>query len=49
MLLRYQGFFVSLRGEAAISEPSRDRRRSVLVPVGNVLTVRSLRGLLGTT
>jgi hypothetical protein len=46
MLLRYQGFYASLRDETPISEPSRRRRRSVDVPIGNVLTVGSLRALL---
>lgn len=46
MLLRYQSFYVSLREEETIAEPSRDRRRVVHVPIGNVLTTRSLRNLL---
>lgn len=46
MLLRYQGFYASLQGETPITEPSRRRRRSVDVPIGNVLTVRSLHVLL---
>jgi hypothetical protein len=46
MLLRYQGFYLSLRDETPIPEPSRNRHRTVEVPIGNVLTVRSLRTLL---
>lgn len=46
MLLRYQSFYVSLRDETPIPAPSKDRRRTVHVPIGNVLTVRSLRDLL---
>ena len=46
MLLRYQGFYTSLRDETPIPHPSRKRRRAVQVPIGNVLTVRSLRALL---
>src|ERR1035437_998825 len=38
MLLRYQGFYVSLRDEPVIRAPSRERRRVVHVPIGNVLT-----------
>jgi Domain of unknown function (DUF4365) len=46
MLLRYQGYYLSLRDEAPIENPSKDRRRSVRVPLGNILTVRTLRALL---
>lgn len=46
MLLRRLGYFVSLENEPRIPEPDRHRRRPVRVPVGNVLTVRSLRGLI---
>jgi hypothetical protein len=46
MLLRYQGYYVSLRDEALIQQPSRNRRRVVHVPVGNVLTTGTLRGLM---
>lgn len=46
MLLRRLGYFVSLENEQRIPEPDRNRRRPVRVPVGNVLTVHSLRGLI---
>jgi len=46
MLLRHQGYFVSLQDETVIQRPSRQSRRPVKVPVGNVLTVGSLRGLM---
>jgi hypothetical protein len=46
MLLRYQGFYVSLRDEPLIEEPSRERRRVVHVPIGNVLTSRTLLALM---
>jgi Domain of unknown function (DUF4365) len=46
MLLRYQGYFLSLRDETPTENPRTDKRRRVRVPLGNVLTVRTLRGLL---
>ncbi len=46
MLLRYQGYYLSLREEALVSEASPARRRTVYVPIGNILTVRSLRTLM---
>jgi Domain of unknown function (DUF4365) len=46
MLLRYQAFHASLQGEIPITHPLQQRRRSVQVPVGNVLTVRSLLTLM---
>jgi hypothetical protein len=46
MLLRYQGYYVSFRDEALIQQPNGDRRRVVHVPVGNVLTTGTLRGLM---
>lgn len=46
MLLRYQGFYVSLRNEPLIQEPSRERRRVVRVPIGNLLTSGTLRTLM---
>lgn len=49
MLLRYQGFYTSLQQEARISEPDGGRRRTVAVPVGNVLTARALRALVQGT
>jgi hypothetical protein len=42
MLLRYQSYYVSLREEDRIADPSTRRSRTVRVPVGNILTVRSL-------
>src|ERR1035438_10802404 len=48
MLLRYQGFYVSLRDEPVIQAPSRKRRRVVHVPIGNVLTSGTLAGCVGT-
>jgi hypothetical protein len=46
MLLRYQGFYVSLRDEPLIQQPSSRRHRVVHVPVGNVLTSGTLRALM---
>jgi hypothetical protein len=46
MLLRYQGFYVSFRDEPVIEAPSRERRRVVQVPIGNVLTSGTLRTLM---
>jgi Domain of unknown function (DUF4365) len=46
LLLRYQAFYTSLRDNELIADPSTRRRRMVEVPVGNVLTVRTLQGLL---
>jgi hypothetical protein len=46
MLLRYQGYYLSLREKALFSEPSPARRPTVSVPVGNILTVRSLQDLM---
>jgi Domain of unknown function (DUF4365) len=46
MLLRYQGFYISLREQALFSEPSSARRRTVHVPIGNILTVRTLQTLM---
>jgi hypothetical protein len=46
MLLRYQGFYVSLREEPLIQWPSRDRHHIVHVPIGNVLTAGTLRALI---
>lgn len=46
MLLRHQGYFLSLRKEALIATPSTKRHRTVHVPIGNILTVRSLRTLM---
>ena len=46
MLLRYQGFYVSLRDEPVIEAPRREHRRVVHVPIGNVLTSGTLRALM---
>jgi hypothetical protein len=46
MLLRHQAFYASLREEPLVEAPSSRRHRAVSVPVGNVLTVPSLRRLL---
>lgn len=46
MLLRQLGYFQSLENQARIAEPSRTRRRPVRVPLSNVLTIRSLVGLV---
>jgi hypothetical protein len=46
MLLRYQGYYLSLREEPLISEPSPARRLAVHVPIGNILTVRTLQTLM---
>ncbi len=42
MTLRHLAYYLSLEDEAPITDPSPARRRTVRVPVGNVLTVRSL-------
>jgi Domain of unknown function (DUF4365) len=46
MLLRYQGFYVSLHTESRIEQPDSNRRRPVLIPLGNVLTASTLRALM---
>jgi hypothetical protein len=46
MLLRYQGYFQSFQHEPRIAQPDGKRRRPVLVPTANVLTVRALHGLV---
>lgn len=48
VLLRHLGYFVSLRGEEQIPEPSNKRRRAVRIPTANVLTVAALRRLTET-
>jgi hypothetical protein len=42
MTLRHLAYYLSLEDEPPITGPSPTRRRKVRVPVGNVLTVRSL-------
>jgi hypothetical protein len=49
MLLRQLGFFCSLRREPPVVAPEQKRRRAVRVPLGNVLTVRSLLELVRGT
>ncbi len=46
MVLRQLGYFRAFDGEQAISRPDRGRHRRVRVPLGNVLTVRTLLGLV---
>ncbi len=46
MILRYQGYYLSLREESPVSEPSPERRHTVYVPIGNILTVRTLQTLM---
>jgi len=46
MILRYQGYYLSLREESLVSEPSTERRHTVYVPIGNILTVRTLHTLM---
>jgi hypothetical protein len=46
MLLRHQGYYLSLRAEMPIENPSTGRHRSVRIPLGNILTVRTLPALL---
>ena len=46
MLLRHQGYYLSLRDKALISDPSSGRHPTVYVPVGNVLTVGTLTTLM---
>lgn len=46
LLLRRLGYFTSLEHESRIERPSTTRRRPIRVPIGNVLTVQSLRSLV---
>lgn len=46
MLLHYLAFYLSLENEQPITGPSTTRRRKVRVPLGNVLTIKSLLRLL---
>jgi len=46
LLLRHRAYYASMAHEQAIAAPCADRRRRVLVPKANVLTVAALRGLL---
>jgi len=42
MMLQHLAYYLSLENEPLIIDPSPTRRRKVRVPVGNVLTIRSL-------
>jgi hypothetical protein len=46
LLLRHIGYYVSLRNRVPIDSPDRSRRTKVEVPLGNVLTAKSLRDLV---
>lgn len=46
MLLRFQGYYLSLGSEDPIDNPNKNRKRTVHIPVGNVLTVTTLRTLM---
>ena len=45
MVLRYIGYYVSLRDLPAIAEPDKRRRVRIDVPTANVLTVDTVRAL----
>ncbi|WP_308104649.1 DUF4365 domain-containing protein [Actinocorallia sp. API 0066] len=47
MKLRQLAYFTDLRGERAVARPDRRRQRRVRIPVGNLLTPRTLLGLVG--
>jgi hypothetical protein len=49
MTLRYLAYFLSLEGEEPVADPDPARRREVTVPLGNVLTIKSLLRLLDST
>lgn len=49
MLLRYQSYYASFRDSPLIECPSKDRHLTVSVPIGNVLTARTLRTLTHPT
>lgn len=46
MLLRQLGYFRSLADEPRIENPDKNRKPLVRIPLGNVLTVQSMRSLL---
>ena len=46
MLLRFQGYYLSLSEEETVDNPKSDRKRAVHVPIGNILTVRTLLTLM---
>ncbi|GAB2861586.1 hypothetical protein GCM10022221_71650 [Actinocorallia aurea] len=47
LTLRQLAYFTDLAGERPVARPSRERRRRVRIPLGNVLTERTLRALVG--
>ncbi|MBW8484056.1 DUF4365 domain-containing protein [Actinomadura parmotrematis] len=46
MMLRQLGYYRGFEGEQGIGDPSNRRRRAVRVPLGNVLTARTLLSLV---
>jgi hypothetical protein len=46
MLLRFQGYYLSLSDEEPIANPKSGRKRAVHVPIGNILTARTLLTLM---
>jgi hypothetical protein len=46
MLLRFQGYYLSLSEEILINNPNSARKRTVHVPIGNILTVGTLLTLM---
>jgi hypothetical protein len=46
MLLRFQGYYLSLSEEPPINNPNSIRKHAVDVPIGNILTVRTLKTLM---
>ncbi|GLY19898.1 hypothetical protein Kisp01_69120 [Kineosporia sp. NBRC 101677] len=48
VMLRHLGYFVSLQAEPRIVDPDKKRKRTVKVPIANVLTVSALRRLTET-
>nr|WP_281280972.1 DUF4365 domain-containing protein [Actinocorallia herbida] len=47
LMLRQLAYFHDLSGERAVARPDKGKQRRVRVPLGNVLTERSLRALVG--
>lgn len=47
VLLRHLCYYHSLRDEPRFPKPRRDRHRLVRIPTANVLTIRTLRALIG--
>ncbi|MEU4220883.1 DUF4365 domain-containing protein [Actinoplanes sp. NPDC026623] len=48
VMLRHLGYYLSLEAEQPIAEPDRARKRTVRVPLANVLTAATLRQLTET-